>query len=76
MEKSILHLNDVEEALNRVLMKSDQDLDFLPQNEPVVSKICLVIAVMKKLEIELIHFHPANGNCIALLVAEEFWGNK
>lgn len=41
----------------------------------IVSKLCLLLSVMRKSEFERIKYFEANGNCAALLTDQKIWNN-
>jgi len=73
LKKSVLYKEDIQQAIAVTSNKTDEQLSDYIQKELVVPKLCLILAVMYKLNIQKFEVFYANGITPGLLIANQFW---
>ena len=67
--------SDVWSAILRSVDKDEQFFAGIPQSQMVVPKLCLMYAMMEKLELPGVYYQKALGCCPGLLVHPKFWSS-
>jgi len=73
LNKSVYKKEDIQQAIDSTLEKTDDQLSIYVNKSLVVPNLCLVMAVMNKLGIESCEYYFANGCTSGLLIDTEFW---
>ena len=77
--EDVLYAAEVDAALAQCVGKDNEELAVHLRHEHadppsvVVTKLCLLKAVMDHLQWDQVQYHPCIGSCAGLLVSEEYW---